>query len=122
MDGHALYELKLDAAAVRAAMAAASDQDVVKKFVKSATQADLDDEEIEALRNEAAKRSGISKRTRSPFRSALCGAPRGAAISGELLKRSPTTGTDGCCACAASGQAAAPPPAGLLTTSGKPFF
>ena len=63
MDGHALYELKLDAAAVRAAMAAASDRDVVKTFIKSATLADLDNEETEALRNEAAKRSGISKRT-----------------------------------------------------------
>ena len=63
MDGHALYELKLDAAAVRAAMAAASDQDVVRTFVKFAIQADLSDEEIEALRNEAAKRSGIGKRT-----------------------------------------------------------
>jgi hypothetical protein len=61
--GHALYELKLDAAAVRAAMAAASNQDVVKTFVKLAIQADLSDEEIEALRNEAAKRSGIGKRT-----------------------------------------------------------
>ena len=44
-------------------MAAASDQDVVKTFVKLAILADLDDEEIEALRNEAAKRSGIGKRT-----------------------------------------------------------
>jgi hypothetical protein len=44
-------------------MAAASDQDVVRTFVKLATQADLSDEEIEALRNEAAKRSGISRRT-----------------------------------------------------------
>jgi hypothetical protein len=61
--GHALYELKLDAAAVRAAMAAASDQDVVKTFVKLAIQADLSSEEIEALRNEAAKRSGVGKRT-----------------------------------------------------------
>jgi hypothetical protein len=61
--GHALYELKLDAAAVRAAMAAASDQDVVKTFVKLAILADLSDEEMEAFRNEAAKRSGIGKRT-----------------------------------------------------------
>jgi len=59
MDG----PLSLDAAAVRAAMAAASDQDVVRTFVKFAIQADLSDEEIEALRNEAAKRSGINKRT-----------------------------------------------------------
>ena len=44
-------------------MAAASDRDVVKTFIKSATLADLDNEETEALRNEAAKRSGISKRT-----------------------------------------------------------
>ena len=44
-------------------MAAASDRDVVKTFIKSATLADLDNEETEALRNETAKRSGISKRT-----------------------------------------------------------
>ena len=59
MDG----PLSLDATAVRAAMAAASDQDVVKAFVEFAILADLNDEEIEALRNEAAKRSGISRRT-----------------------------------------------------------
>ena len=34
-----------------------------RTFVKFAIQADLSDEEIEALRNEAAKRSGISRRT-----------------------------------------------------------
>jgi hypothetical protein len=56
-------EPPLDATVVRAAMAAASDQDVVKTFVKLAILADLDDEEIEALRNEAARRSGISRRT-----------------------------------------------------------
>jgi hypothetical protein len=56
-------QAQLDAAAVRAAMAAASGQDVVKTFIKSATLADLDNEETEALRNEAAKRSGTSKRT-----------------------------------------------------------
>src|SRR5262249_421734 len=61
--GQTIYELRLDAAAVHAAMAAASDQDVVKVFVEFAIRADLNDEEIEALRNEAAKRSGISKRT-----------------------------------------------------------
>ena len=49
MDG----PLSLDAAAVRAAMAAASDRDVVKTFIKSATLADLDNEEIEALRASA---------------------------------------------------------------------
>ena len=43
MDG----PLSLDAAAVRAAMAAASDQDVVKAFVKFAIPADLSSEEIE---------------------------------------------------------------------------
>ena len=59
MDG----PLSLDVAAVRAAIAAASDQDVVKTFVKFAIRADLSSEEIEAFRNEAAKRSGISRRT-----------------------------------------------------------
>jgi hypothetical protein len=64
MDEHALCDLKLDAAvAVRAAMAAASNRDVVETFVKLAIQADLDDEEIKALRDKAsAKRSGTSKR------------------------------------------------------------
>jgi hypothetical protein len=61
MDGPA--GLKLDAAAVRAAMAAASDQDVVETFVKLATLADLSSEEIKSLRDKAAKRSGTSKRT-----------------------------------------------------------
>ena len=49
MDG----PLSLDAAAVRAAVAAASDQDVVRTFVKLAIQADLSDQETEVLRNEA---------------------------------------------------------------------
>jgi hypothetical protein len=55
-------QVQLDAAAVRAAMAAAGDQDVVETFVKLVTQAGLNDGEIELL-NEAAKRSGTSRRT-----------------------------------------------------------
>jgi hypothetical protein len=55
-------QAQLDVAAVRAAMAAVSNHDVVKTFVKFATQAGLDDEEIKSLRDKAAKRSGTSKR------------------------------------------------------------
>ena len=61
--GCTIYELKHNAATVRAAMGAASDSDVVKVFLKFALAAELSAEELEDLRNEAAKRSGISKRT-----------------------------------------------------------
>ena len=61
--GHTIYELKHNSTSVRAAMAAASDSAVVKAFLKFALAAELSAEELEELRNEAAKRSG-----KSPFR------------------------------------------------------
>jgi hypothetical protein len=61
--GRAVYELKHNSASVRAAMDKAADKAVVQVFLALALLADLNNEEIELLRNEAAKRSGIAKRT-----------------------------------------------------------
>jgi hypothetical protein len=61
--GRTTYELRLGARAVRAAMDKASDADVVKTFVRLALAADLSEDETEELRNHAAERSGIAKRT-----------------------------------------------------------
>jgi hypothetical protein len=61
--GRMVYELKHSAGTVRAAMDQAADDAVVKTFVKLALAADLSAAEIEELRNEAAKRSGLGKRT-----------------------------------------------------------
>jgi hypothetical protein len=61
--GRAVYELKHNAGTVRAAMDQAADDAVVKTFVKLALAADLCAAEIEELRNEAAKRAGVGKRT-----------------------------------------------------------
>jgi hypothetical protein len=61
--GRTVYELKLNAAAVRAAIERADKEAVVKLFIELAVAADLDEEEIEDLRNLAAKKSGINRRT-----------------------------------------------------------
>jgi hypothetical protein len=61
--GRTVYELKLNAAAVRAAIERADEGAVVKLFIELAVAADLDDEEIEDLRNLAAEKSGINRRT-----------------------------------------------------------
>jgi hypothetical protein len=61
--GRTVYELKLDARAVRAAMDKASDADVVATFIKLTLAAELDAIETEELRNHAAERSGIAKRS-----------------------------------------------------------
>jgi hypothetical protein len=61
--GRTVYELKHNISSVRAAMAAASDDDVVKVFLRLAVIGDLGKDEIETLRNEAAERSGTNKRT-----------------------------------------------------------
>ena len=61
--GRTIYELKLDAAAVRAAMSKAEKDAVVRKFIELVPVADLDAQEVEELRNEAAILSGIPKRT-----------------------------------------------------------
>jgi len=56
------YHLKLDAAAVRAAIEQA-DKDAAKIFVESAVTAVLDAQELEELRDLASKRSGAGKPT-----------------------------------------------------------
>ena len=57
--GRTVYELKLNAAALRATMEHADEVAVVKLLVELAVGADLDDEELEGLRNLAAERTGI---------------------------------------------------------------
>ena len=59
--GRTIYELKLDAREAMAALEKARDPD--KAFIELALSADLDDAEIEYLRNQASKRSGTGKRT-----------------------------------------------------------
>jgi hypothetical protein len=61
--GRTVYELKLDGRAVRAAMEQADDAIVIKTFIDLVVNADLSDVELEELRNLAAGRSGIGKRT-----------------------------------------------------------
>jgi hypothetical protein len=61
--GRTIYELKLDASAVQAAMEEADKNAVVSTLVELAVAADLDDQELEELRNLAAERTGTNKRT-----------------------------------------------------------
>jgi hypothetical protein len=61
--GRTIYELKHNSASVRASMQAMADNAAVRTFLKLALAADLGDDELEQLRNEAAKRSGLTKRT-----------------------------------------------------------
>jgi hypothetical protein len=61
--GRTVYELKLNAAAVRAAMEHADNEEVVKLFIELVAAADLDDGELQGLRNLAAEKSGINRRT-----------------------------------------------------------
>jgi hypothetical protein len=61
--GRTVYELKLDARAVRAFLERAADNAVVKTFIELAVTADLDAGEIEELRNLVVERSGINRRT-----------------------------------------------------------
>jgi hypothetical protein len=60
--GRTVYELKRDAGAVRAAVEQADKDAVVRTFIALAVAADLDEQEIEELRNLAAERSGTNKR------------------------------------------------------------
>ena len=60
--GRTVYELKLDAAAVRAAMDAASEDEVLSTFLRFAHRASLDPAEIERLITHANKRTGCGKR------------------------------------------------------------
>ncbi len=61
--GRTVYELRPDAHAVLTAMKAAPADEVIETFIRLALAADLAEGEIEELRDIAAKRSGISKRT-----------------------------------------------------------
>jgi hypothetical protein len=61
--GRTVYELKLNAAAVQAAIERADEEAAVKLFIELAMTADLDDEERESLRNLTAEKSGINRRT-----------------------------------------------------------
>jgi hypothetical protein len=61
--GRTFYALRADATFVRAAMDRAGDAEAAKVLVELVANADLDAQELEALRNEAAKRSGVGKRT-----------------------------------------------------------
>jgi hypothetical protein len=60
--GRTVYDLKLDAVAVHAAISTVEKDQVVTVFVRLALQADLTDDEEEALRNDAAERAGVGKR------------------------------------------------------------
>jgi hypothetical protein len=59
--GRTSYQLKADAAFVRAAMGRAGVAEVAKVFVELVANAALDAQELEALRNEAAKLSGVGR-------------------------------------------------------------
>ena len=58
--GGAIYHLKLDAAAVRTAVEAATKEDVVETFIRLAVTAELSDVEEDELRHLAVKRSGAA--------------------------------------------------------------
>jgi hypothetical protein len=55
--------LRFDASAVRAAIEQADNDAAVRTFIEFAVAAELDDQELEELRNLAAARNGINKRT-----------------------------------------------------------
>jgi hypothetical protein len=60
--GRTVYELKYDARAVQAALKDMASADVPDAFVRLVLTADMDEAEIEELRNIAHERSGIGKR------------------------------------------------------------
>jgi hypothetical protein len=61
--GRTVYELKLDAAAVRALLERAGKEVVAKLFIELAMAADLDDGELEQLRNFVAEKTELGRRT-----------------------------------------------------------
>jgi hypothetical protein len=61
--GRTVYDLKLDATAVRAILERADKQAVAKLFIELAMTADLDDGELEYLRNFVAEKSELGRRT-----------------------------------------------------------
>ena len=60
--GRTIYELKPDARAVRAALEAASREEVVRKFVELVLLADLDPVDLEQLLGLVSERSGLGSR------------------------------------------------------------
>jgi hypothetical protein len=60
--GRTIYELKVDAATVRAAIEKAPKDEAASTFVQMALRAELEDDELEALRNLTAERAGVGKR------------------------------------------------------------
>jgi hypothetical protein len=61
--GHTVYELKLGASSLREAITQADGKDAAAIFIKLAVQADLREDETETLRDLAADRAGIGRRT-----------------------------------------------------------
>ncbi len=61
--GRTVYELRYDAAAISAAIAAAPDDQVASLYTKMMLTADANQDEAETLRNAVAERSGTGKRT-----------------------------------------------------------
>jgi hypothetical protein len=61
--GRTTYDLKYDAAAVRAAIHKAAPDEVVEVFIKFAAEAELDGDELKKLRDEAVLRSGVNTST-----------------------------------------------------------
>ena len=60
--GRTVYELKLDAAAVRAAVAATAPDDMTRAFVRHILDAELDADEVEQLREEVSSKTRTGKR------------------------------------------------------------
>ena len=63
--GRTVYELRYDAAAIAATVAAKPADQAGDVFVRTVLRADLDPDEAESLRNLAAERAGVSKRALS---------------------------------------------------------
>ena len=61
--GRTIYELRFDARAITAAIAAAPADQIVSLFIKMMLAAEVSRDEAEALRNAVAKRTGTGKRT-----------------------------------------------------------
>jgi len=59
--GRAVYDLKLDFLAAKAILERTPEPDAADEFVRLALAADLDEDEIETLRNLAHTRSGVTK-------------------------------------------------------------
>ncbi len=60
--GRTVYELRLDAAAIRKLVDAAADADAVALFVKLAVENELDEQVTDVMRDVLAKRCGVPKR------------------------------------------------------------